>query len=235
MAFLSRFTTVKMDLEDLIYISYLVPSDRLRKTVPLVLPIASDGEGQVYVSFVAMKCKRVRLSGLRWPRFNYDQLNLRTYVSDPQTGAPAVYFLQSGVSISTVPLITRLLGIPWEKISFDLNMIAGSLYQASGKWLGEIEFEIESRNNEAVQESIIHHLTGPMIGFIGDEGKLRRFKIGHRSLKVHPVVLNSIRFPLPVSRGLIMENELQRPDNVLMVPKTEFTVYLPPHRVRERG
>lgn len=235
MAFFSRLTTVKMDLENLTYISYLVPIGRIRRFVPRVLPITSNEAEKAYVSFVAMKCHRVRLSGIYWPCFNYNQLNLRTYVSDPQTGAPAVYFLHSGVSIRIVPLITRLLGISWEKISLNMDTNMSPIYRASGDWLGDVDFEIELRVDDALQESVVHHLTGPMIGFIGAEGKLRRFKIGHRSLEVLPAVLSYIRFPHPVDKGLITENELQRPDSVLMVPKTEFTVYLPPQRVSERG
>jgi len=234
MSFLSRFITIKMDLESLVYISYLVPTDRIRQFVPEVLPIASDEGDKAYVSFVAMKCRRVRLTGLPWPRFNYDQLNLRTYVSDPQTGTPAVYFLSSGVSIGIVPLITRLLGIPWEKISLDMGSGLKPGYQGRGDWLGQIDFEVEPQANEALQEPLVRHLTGPMMGFIGDRSKLRRFRISHRSLEVKRAVLNYIRFQLPVDKGLIMEDELQNPDSVLMVPKAEFTVYMPPHRVPER-
>ncbi|MFC2018087.1 DUF2071 domain-containing protein [Chloroflexota bacterium] len=235
MSFLSRFTTVKMDLESLVYISYLVPSGRVRQFVPRVLPLASDEGGNAYVSFVAMRCRHVRLSGIPWPRFNYDQLNLRTYVSDPQTGAPAVYFLKSGVSIGIVPLITRLMGIPWEKISLNMDASSRPIYRAWGNWLGQVDFEIGSRVGEALQEQVVRHLTGPMMGFMGGQGKLRRFRINHRSLEVHKAVLSYIRFPLPVEEGLVSETELQKPDSVLMVPEAEFTVYLPPHRVSERG
>ena len=235
MSFLSHFTTVKMGLESLVYISYLLPSERVRPFVPGVLPLASDELGKIYVSFVAMKCRHVRLSNIPWPRFNYDQLNLRTYVSDPHSGAPAVYFLKSGVSIGIVPPITRLMGIPWEKISFNMDAGSSPVYRAWGDWLGQIDFEIGSLEGEALQEQLVRHLTGPMMGFMGGEGKLRRFRISHRSLEVRKAVLSYIRFPLPVEEGLLSEAELQQPDNVLMVPEAEFTVYLPPQRVLERG
>jgi len=235
MGFFSRLTTVKMDLESLIYISYLVPVERIRSFVPPVLPIASNDEEQAYVSFVAMKCRRVRLSGICWPSFNYDQLNLRTYVTDPHTGVPAVYFLNSGVSLVIIPIITRLITIPWEKVIFNLYPISDTTYRASGNWLGEINFEIKTQADHAPKKSVVQHLTGPMIGFIGTESKLRKFRINHRSLEVKPAVLTSISFSLPVEKGLLTKNELQGPASVLMVPKAEFIVYLPPHRVTERG
>jgi len=235
MAFISRLTTVKMDLENVIYISYLVPVERIRQHVPQILPLVSENEGRVYVTFVAMKCHRVRLSGMGWPRFNYDQLNLRTYVTDPKSGALAVYFFHSGVSIGIVPRMTGLLGIPWEKISFDLDTSSTSSYRASGNWLGEVAFEIERRADDELEESIVRHLTGPMMGFMGGKGKVRGFRINHRPLEVRSAVLKSIRFPLPVEKGLVRGDELQKPDSVLLVPEAEFTVYLPPHRVPEKG
>jgi hypothetical protein len=227
MSLLADLTTIKMDLANVLYISYLVPLTRIRQYVPRMLAFASDAADRVYVSFVAMKCHRVRLSGLPWPQFNYDQLNLRTYVLDPQTGNPAVFFLQSGVSMGIVPVLTRLMGIPWEKIEFDLDSTSQPRYRVSGEWLGELNFEIESPVGVSPRESIVQHLTGPLMGFMGSENKLRSFRISHRVLKVQPAALRSIRFPLPVEKGLVTETELETPDNVFMVPKAEFNVHVP--------
>jgi len=174
-------------------------------------------------------------AGMGWPYFNYDQLNLRTYVTDPKSSAPAVYFFHSGVSIGIVPRMTRLLGIPWEKISFNLDTSSTSAYRASGNWLGEVTFAIERHADDELEESVVRHLTGPLMGFMGGEGKVRGFRINHRLLEIRSAVLKSIRFPLPVEKGLVGEDELPKPDSVLMVPEAEFTVYLPPHRVVERG
>jgi len=234
MTFFSRFTTVRMDLENLIYISYRVPVSRIRPLVPPILSIASDDENRAYVSFVAMRCRNVRLSACSWPRFNYDQMNLRTYVIDPQTSGAAVYFFQSGVSIGIVPVITRLMGIPWQKIAFNLDKRSPSTYRASGHWRGAVAFEIESRRNEPLQELVVRHLTGPMMGFMGSQGNLCSFNIRHRSLEVQAGTLHSIRFPFAIQEGLVTEIELKQPDSVLMVPEAEFEIYLPPHRVSER-
>lgn len=227
---IAGLTSIRMGLTNVLYISYLVPSIRIRPLVPSFLSLATNQADQVYLSFVAMKCNRVRLAALPWPRFDYDQLNLRTYVIDPNTGEPAVYFFRSGVSLGVIPLLTRILGIPWEKIAFKMDFTSRPRYRASGHWLGDINCEIDAPAGVLPAESVIEHLTGPMRGFIGSEGKVRSFRIDHRTLEIQPALLRSIEFPLPVKEGLIMESELRYPDTVLIVPRAEFTIYLPPQR-----
>jgi hypothetical protein len=95
MANLPKVLSIKMDLHNLLYVSYLVPVDRIRLLVPSELKLASFNH-KVFVSIVAMQCRRVHLFDLKWPSLSYDQLNLRTYVIDPKTGKPAVYFFKSG-------------------------------------------------------------------------------------------------------------------------------------------
>jgi hypothetical protein len=224
-----------MDLYDVIYISYLVPMARIHHFIPPILSLAVDESERTYVSFVAMRCRRVKLSIFPWPCFHYDQLNLRTYVIDPITDTPAVYFFRSGVSLGIVPMLTRIISIPWERITFQLDENYSSRYYASGNWLGELYFEIELSTEGVQEKSIIDHLTGPMIGFMGSQNKLRRFKITHQALEVQSAVLRKIRFPLPVEKGLVMDSELQKPDSVLIVPEAKFTVYLPPRSISERG
>lgn len=235
MPLLSRMARIRMDLYNVIYISYQVPATMIRSKVPGVLPLQSSEKGTVYLSLVAMECRQVRLAGCPWPRFNYDQLNLRTYVTDPGTGEPAVYFLKSGVSMGLVPILTRIMGIPWEKISFKLEKRPSreekGVYHASGHWLGGVSFEISSPAGDIPDESKVRSITGPLTGFMGTAGRLRRFGISHRALRTLPATMNEIRFPLLADMGLVSEDSILRPDNVLLVPEAEFTVHLPPSKI----
>ena len=224
MAGFADLLSVKMDLANVIYISYRVPVSRIRPLIPDVLPVASDHDDKAFISFVAMSCRHVRLTTFPMLRFTYDQLNIRTYVTDPESGDPAVYFFRSGVSQPIIPLMTRLAGIPWEKISFKMVTESPSEFRGSGEWSGKLGFEIVSPEGELPDNTIIEQLTGPMMGFMGYEGKLRSFKIGHRALQVLPATLRKIDFPLPVKQELMTGNELGRPDSVMMVPEAEFTV-----------
>lgn len=223
--------SIRIDLENVIYISYRVPVPRIRHLIPDVLELNSDADNMTYLSLVAMKCRRVRLNVMPWPRFDYYQLNVRIYVKDPETGDPAVYFFRSGVSQCIIPLMTRLAGIPWEKISFKMVPESPCEFRASGEWSGKLGLEIVSPEGGLPENTLIEHLTGPLMGFMGSERSLRSFKISHRALQVLPAVLRKIDFPLPVKQEMIAANEIGRPDSVMMVPEAEFTVYLPPRRI----
>jgi hypothetical protein len=243
----NQLISVKMMLSHVVYISYRVPASRIRPLVPNILPLATPFPDQVFVSIVGMKCNRVRLSGFPWPSFNYDQLNIRTYVIDPQTGNQAVYFFHSGVTSPLVPLLTRILGIPWEKIAFGLQENRGEdqprpTYRAIGRWKEDLNFEIEepesSREGTEVfmdPKSEITHITGPLIAFMGPTGHTIRFEISHLPLEVHRARLLGIRFQIPAAMGILKEEELPKPNSVLLVPRTEFTVHLPPRRVYTRS
>jgi len=220
---------VKMDLQNVLYLSYLVPVARLRPLVPSELRLNAAGNG-VFLSIVAMQCRKVHLSFLGWPSFSYDQLNLRTYVIDPKTGDPAVYFFRSGVSSNLIPVATRLLGIPWERISFSLaaeqDGSGADFYKAAGDWNGEIEIQMKSAPAEDSDATVIDVITGPLAGFIGSGERLKRIAIKHQVLDVRRLSLLQIRFPLPVEAGLLAAPELEKPDSVLIVPESQFSVFI---------
>ena len=220
---------VKMELQNVLYLSYLVPVDRLRPLVPPGLRLNATGSA-VFLSIVAMQCRKVHLSFLGWPSVSYDQLNLRTYVIDPKTGDPAVYFFRSGVSSNLIPVATRLLGIPWERISFSLaaeqDGSGADFYKAAGDWNGEIEIQMKSAPAEDSDATVIDVITGPLAGFIGSGERLKRIAIKHQVLDVRRLSLLQIRFPLPVEAGLLAAPELEKPDSVLIVPESQFSVFI---------
>jgi len=177
-----------------------------------------------------MQCRRVHLFDLKWPSFNYDQLNLRTYVIDPKTGKTAVYFFKSGISSKIIPAVTSILGIPWAHISFNLlterSDSGTDFYRAIGNWNGEIEILMKSSAAKDSNAAVIEHITGPMAGFIGRGKRLKRIAIEHKVLNVRTLSLSRIRFNLPVEAGLLVAPELDKPDSVLIVPESQFTVYI---------
>jgi uncharacterized protein YqjF (DUF2071 family) len=219
---------VKMDLQNVLYLSYLVPVARLRPLVPPGLRLNATGNG-VFLSIVAMQCRNVHLSFLGWPSFSYDQLNLRTYVIDPKTGNPAVYFFRSGVSSNLIPVATRVLGIPWEHISFSLAVeqdgSGADFYRAAGDCNGEIELRMKSTPAEDSDAAVIDVITDRW----PDSSAARTVeenRIKHEVLDVRRLSLLRIRFPLPVEAGLLAAPELERPDSVLIVPESQFSVFI---------
>lgn len=242
MKWLTRLFWVSMTLRHVLYVSYLVPTSQVRPHVPDALPLSAVADGRVFVSVVGMKCNHVRMTAFPRPAFNYSQLNVRTYVRDPQTGKPAVCFLRSGVSSATVSALTRVFGMSWQK--GDLNSRTSQSqdethgeYLVRGNWQGDVDIRagVSDGTGRAIEpfqswQSIVDHLTAPLIGFGGPKGSTKRFEIIHRPLEVRAGELRSIQFQLLKSMNLVDEAAMERPHNVLLVPQARFTVCLPPRR-----
>jgi hypothetical protein len=211
--------------------------------VPDVIPLDVYDSDKVFISVVSMECRNVRLANLPWPRFNYYQLNLRTYITDPLTGGRAVYFIQSGVTSAMTSYLTRLIGIPWQRIPFELNIDRENegyqrFYSGAGNWNGEIVIKAsdfispqDSTGSSKITESIADYITGPLIGLIGPKGRTIRFGIRHKALDVWSGKLDEISYPFLLTAGILDEEEILQPHNVFAVPEAEFTIMLPPKRI----
>jgi hypothetical protein len=243
MNLLNRIMRVHMMLHNVFYVSYLIPESRVRPLVPPELNLAAIEQDKVFVSVVVLQCKRTRASLLPFPSFNYNQINVRTYVKDPQTGKQAVYFLKSGVTSALVSLLTRTMGILWQHIAFNLQVSTdeSSHYTAcdvSGYWHGE--FSLKARGTQALPghippfeetKSAIDYLVRPLIGCFGRESQVRRFRIWHPEVIPFEGWLDRFHFPILNSLNLIDEKEIMKPQSVLFVPQAGFEIYLPPAKV----
>jgi uncharacterized protein YqjF (DUF2071 family) len=78
-----QLTRVEMKLRHVAYLSYLIPAPRVRRLVPSVLPLSAVDENKVFVSIVALQSRDMRLASFPLVRFNYNQINVRTYVKGP--------------------------------------------------------------------------------------------------------------------------------------------------------
>ena len=239
-----KLTRVEMSLHHVLYISYLVPESRIRKMVPEELPLAVVDPDHVFVSVVVLQSAGVRLSSLPFPTFTYNQVNIRTYVLDPNSGQQAVFFLQSGVTSSVVSLLTRSIGIPWQHISADLEISTDKRgqyqsYRAGGIWgqpfsvvaEGTLELPTTIAPFEDANEAIIY-LVRPFMGFFGQKGKARGFRIWHPEVQPYGGLIKQIHFPLLKSLNLLDESDISKPDSILFVPNAYFYIYIPPGRVR---
>jgi uncharacterized protein YqjF (DUF2071 family) len=112
--------SVTMKLCDILYLSYLVPASRIRPFVPEILPMAYIDD-RVFISIVIFHSSGVRLVNLPFLRFDYNQINLRTYIKDPQTKNHGVYFFCSGITSATIFFLSRFLNLPWENYNFLLS------------------------------------------------------------------------------------------------------------------
>lgn len=231
---------VEMTLRNVLYITYAVPAERMRIHVPDALPLAVAGSDTAFISVVVLRSSEVRLNPLPFPRFNYNQLNIRTYVVDPVSGSHAVYFLKSGVTARFISLVTRISGIPWRLIELetDVNLKGEpNYYTARGKWQGNYRIEAQSRENHPVKptffetgKAAVNFLIRPLIGFVGEGGRVGRFTIRHPEVEPQDWVLKALDFPLLSELGVV--DEPGSPHSVFYLPKAEFSIYLPPKRIK---
>jgi len=236
--------SVDMLLRDMLYVSYLLPAERVRPIVPASLALATI-DNHVFVSLVIFRGKTSALARVPSPRFPFDQVNVRTYVLDPVTGGPSVYFVNCGISSGLITFLYRLLsGMPVEQIDYRIAVQqdkegAYADYSATGNWNGD--FSLRVRETAPALESLppfygvqdaIDYLIDPLVGFYGSEQRMRRLEVFHPPLIPKVGVIEEGRFPYLNLLGLLDPEAVSRPHNVLLIPKTPFHIYLPARRYR---
>jgi hypothetical protein len=235
--------TVQMDIYDVLYLSYIIPEERLRPAVPDNVYLAAPIQGKAIISLVIFRSKNVTASLFPFIHFNYDQINLRTYVVDPSTGKNAVFFLKSGITSRFISVITNLLQIPWQSVFLSLdtryNDERGFVhYAVEGDWEGPFNIVLNANRDPVVNpipfnalDEAIRFLTGPAVGFYNTSRGLICFEVKHSEIRPAMGAISSIQLPMLPLSGLITNEELWRPTNVLVAPDGHFTIYMPPTRL----
>ncbi|OPY70219.1 MAG: hypothetical protein A4E62_01622 [Syntrophorhabdus sp. PtaU1.Bin002] len=239
-SFSRKFLSVEMLLRDMLYVSYLIPSARISPFLPPVLkPAVVDGEN-VFVTLVIFRGKTSGAATIPTPRIPFDQVNVRTYVIDPVSGKPSVYFVHCGISGGLITFFYRLLsGMPVQHTPFRIGVAKDSAanysrYRASGQWNGE--FVVEAKEVLHALTSLlpfpnvreaIDYLIDPLVGFYSDNNVLRRLEVYHDPLVPRVCKPSKILFPYLSQLGIVPEEEIAQPHSMLLVPFTPFLIYLP--------
>jgi hypothetical protein len=240
MAFLKKFLSVEMLLRDMLYVSYLIPPARLNRFLPpLFKPASVDGE-HVFVTLVIFRGKTSGAAKIPTPRIPFDQVNIRTYVIDPVTGKPSVYFVHCGISGGLITFLYRALsGMPVEHTPFSIELEktrdgSYSRYEVSGKWHGAFTIEAEEISPTLTDllpfpnvHEAIDYLIDPLVGFYSDGSIVRKLEVYHDPLV--PRVCKPVRilFPYLSELGIVPEDEVALPHSMLLIPFTPFLIYLP--------
>jgi hypothetical protein len=116
---LAPMVALRSDIEDVLYVSYVVPADRLAALVPAGLELQRLGPGGAHALFTFLSYRHghfgPRLLGpLRRLLPSPVQSNWRIHVREPRTGAVGVYFVSTAISATAYALGARLLaeGMP---------------------------------------------------------------------------------------------------------------------------
>jgi hypothetical protein len=233
---------VKMDLQDVFYLSYMIPKERLTSHIHEQLPFAVSHEDNTIISCVFFKSRNVRASFFPFLRFDYDQANIRTYVIDPVSGKTAVMFLKSGITSKFVSMATGLIGIPWLPISVRVATTQSNdnkkHYSVDGTWGDDFSIDL-TRNSNPLQETapfsttgeMINFLTGPKVGFYSTASGVIRFNVRHSVVEPLFGSVSSISFPIVVESGLALPEELHHPQSVLIATDASFEITMPPTKI----
>lgn len=234
-----------MRLKDMLYVSYLLPQERIAGLLPRGLRPAPAGEGKAFLSLVIFKGNTEKAFRIPAPPIPFDQVNIRTYVIDPHNGEVAVYFIRCGINGRFITFMYKTLsGMPVEHCPFEITAETGEegeygSYRVEGNWHGR--FSIAAAETAAaltgldpfpgVDEALLY-LMDPLSGFYPAWGGLRRLEIFHEPLK--PRVCRAVRasFPYLENLGVLSAGEIGKPHNLLLVPHTPFEIFLPPKKER---
>jgi len=225
--------SVDMVVENILYLFYLVPASRLRPLIPDPLSMLTVND-HVFLSVVTFHCAGVRLTALPYPRFAYDQINIRTYVKDPMTGKDGAYFFRSAINSYSVTFLTHALKLPWKTAPFHIEAVYDKRnrcknYRLTGDWNGRTSIEA-SEEDTPLRTDVTppRLLTGPLIGFYLLDHKILRFEVKHPEEQTRSCRIIEIRFPLLSKSGLLTEDEIKQPNCAFLAKRIDFRTYLPP-------
>lgn len=228
---------IGMLLRNVLYVSYLVPASRVRPHVPNSLPLSLVGDDHVFISLVAFRCTNVHLDPFKFPNLNYNQINIRTYVRDPQTEQHGVYFFFSGITSWFSKLATGVMGVNWEHAKLKLQIIdSGNIeqrkWQIDGYWQGDLCMKAIISANKLNglfpfedNETAVNYLTGPLLGFYSSKSGIKRLKIWHAIVEPYLATVDTIQLPLLESIGMVKGDEKI---SALYVPEAPFYIFVPP-------
>ena len=241
---LKSIAMVKMELRNVFYVSYTTSAKRIKNLLPPNLQLSLIDNDTAFISLVILTCHGVHISAVPFIYFTYSQINIRTYVVDPLTGQQSVYFLKSAVSSPLISFITRSIGLLWEYVPISVGFVhagnsEGLLHSIGGDWSGNFSVEVEETSDQLEKfvpfkdlEQGINFLVRPLIGLYGTEGNVGRFKIWHPPIMPKCARLKSIKFPLLNKMEVIDTGCMVMPHSVLCVSNAQFTIFLPPEKIR---
>ena len=237
-----------MALRDMLYVSYLLPAERIARMIPRgLVPATADGRNG-FLSLVIFKGNTKEAFRIPAPPIPFDQVNIRTYVVDPRTGGTAVYFIRCGISGRFITFMYRMLsGMPVEHCTFEITSHTGDTghydsYRVEGDWRGP--FTITARETAPAVTGLdpfpdvdgaLLYLMDPAVGLYPAWGSIRRLRIFHEPLKPRVCRATGVSFPCLEDLGLLDAEEIGKPHDLLLVPHTPFEIFLPPEKEKGLG
>jgi uncharacterized protein YqjF (DUF2071 family) len=238
-------------LQHFVIVTYWVDSSNLRKHLhprfePVCLALSGKAR-QALISVVTFFDRDFRFAVCPWFKRSFGQTNYRAYVMDTQTGEYVAWFFGTCLDSVSVAVPRYLWRLPWHHGSMDFTCryddAAGrytifSVRTRSG-W-APARLAIEDSGKPPTQfagvsnlESASVLLTHPLRGyFFRQDGSLGSYGVWHARAQMTIGKVQEASYPLLQKLGLVEDGDHSGIHSVLIQPSIDFTIYLPPSRVK---
>jgi hypothetical protein len=246
---LPRGVDVETALAHFAIVTYLVdPTEARRHIHPrFELDLVEiDGVSHGLFSVVPFVDVDFHFANAPWFKWTFGQTNYRIYVTDLETGEHVVWFLGTTLDSSSVVIPRYFWSLPWHRgrIRFDCKFDEARRQYfrykmtTTGSWAdGYVELEDTGMlpkhlNGFDNLEAGLVVLTHPRLGYYyRRDGQLGSYSIWHDRLAPTLGKVVDAKFELLDRLELTTTSDLSKVHSVLMLNRTDFTVYLPPRPV----
>ena len=246
-----RGLSVETTLQHFVIVTYWVDPSNLRKHLharfePVCLAVNGRSR-QALVSVVTFLDRDFRFAVCPWFKGSFGQTNYRAYVKDTQTGEHAAWFFGTCLDSVLVAVPRYLWRLPWHRARMDFTCrydqtatryTIFNVRTRSG-W-APAQLAIEDSGKPPAQLAGISNLeaglvllTHPLRGyFFRHDGALGSYDIWHDRAQPSVGTIQEARYPLLQQLGLVEDGDQRDIHSVLIQPSIDFTIYLPPTRVK---
>ncbi|WP_458627256.1 DUF2071 domain-containing protein [Winogradskyella sp. PC D3.3] len=243
------YIDVNTQLEHFAIISYKVPIEKIKHLIPKPFKLWTYTEhNQTYALVSAVPFKDHDFSFYRisrLPKFNFFQTNFRTYIIDPRDDGYSAWFFGTTLG-SIAAMIPKLIWkMPWAYADYEFSFKMNNGYYSEYKMAFKSKFsngtiDIKNTGNDVAllegfktMEEQIHILTHPITGYYNRANKgLGTYNIWHPKMDLKEGMAKNLYFELFEKLGLLNQLEMNNPHSVLITPKIEFDILLPPQKTK---
>ena len=246
-----RGLTVETTLQHFAIVTYWVDPSRLRQLIhsrfePVCLAV-NGRLRRALVSVVTFLDRDFRFAACPYFKSSFGQTNYRAYVQDRHTGEQAAWIFGTCLDSVSVAIPRYLWRLPWHRgrMEFDCRYDGAAGRYSTFKvrtqsgWAparlaiadsGKPPVELAGVSN---LEAGLVLLTHPMRGyFFRRDGALGSYGIWHDRTRPTVGTIQEASYPLLERLGLVDDGDLGNVHSVLLERNIDFTIYLPPSRVK---
>ncbi len=238
----ARWTSLELILQDILYISYRLPTNRVRPHVPPTLPLATVGADEVFVTAMVARVERARMARLPSPHWSYTLGGVFTYVRSPGEAPSAVFCLRQGITHPRWQRILRWARFPVEEAQWHIQAERArrdmfTRFHVQGEWHGEVTIHVhqvaprlEALPPFADGTEAVVYLTDALVGYYRGGRGVYRLDMWHPRAQPRVGEAEQIHFPFLQAMFSMTPEEVARPAVVLMAPRQHYLLHLPPRK-----